>query len=66
MVFIGKKICLDPQDWESKSEADFLEKFKGVENVPTLKRAFANLPKPKKKVKTKKVNAKNGSVPISG
>tara|TARA_R110000744_G_scaffold275082_2_gene388056 strand:+ start:2486 stop:2674 length:189 start_codon:yes stop_codon:yes gene_type:complete len=59
---IGKKIGLDPLYWGSKSEAEFLKRFKGIENEPTLKKAYAKLPKPKpvktvkKKVKAKKEN----------
>lgn len=52
---LGKKIGLDPQVWGSKSEAEFLEKFKGVENEPTLKRLYATIPKIKAPRKVKKI-----------
>ena len=63
---IGKKIGLDPLYWGSKSEAEFLERFKGIENEPTLKEAYAKLPKPKPvkavKKKRKSNSKKDGEV----
>ena len=53
---LGKKIGIDPQVWGSKSEAEFLEKFKGVENDPTLKKLYALIPKPKPRKKKKKLD----------
>lgn len=55
MINIGKKICLDPLVWGSKSEKEFLETFKNGASVAVLKRAYADLPKPEKEVKKKRI-----------
>ena len=61
---LGKKIGLDPQVWGSKPEAEFLEQFKGVENVPTLKKLYATIPKAKKE--TKKQKEKREKIELDG
>lgn len=63
MIKIGKKIGLDPLYWGSKSEAEFLETFKNGASVNVLKKAYKELPKPKK---SKKKDSDGGRLPDSG
>ena len=61
MVKIGKKIEFDEAWASSLSEAEFLEVFKNGASKNVLKKAYKELPKPKK---TKKKDA--GRLPDSG
>jgi hypothetical protein len=54
MVYLGKKIgAIDSKYWGSRTEAEFLEAFKGAYPLDKLKAAYKELPKPKKATKKK-------------
>jgi hypothetical protein len=62
---IGKKIEFDPVWAGSLSEAEFLEVFKNGASINLLKKAYKELPKPKK-VKEIKKEKDAGRLPNSG